>query len=191
MKGLPELRAQLTRFQKGIVTRAVRNTMMQAGTPILRESKQQCPKERGALRKALRKRFWINESKGRAGVIISVSQTSKTANKSRPQEGHAAPNPRFFIPRNYLHLVVYGAAAHAIKRGARTARKITRIVRGKATTYTQRAAQQAGRMHPGTKPNSFLVRALNISKASALAIVKQGMEAALYKQIAKANAKRP
>jgi HK97 gp10 family phage protein len=189
IKGMAELKVQLNAFEKRLVTNALRNTMMQAGTPILQAAKREAPKDNGALKKALRKRFWINKKEGRAGVIVSVSQTSKTANKAHPQEGKAAPNPRWFIPRNYFHLVIYGTAAHAISRGARMARKITRMVKGKLKTYSQRAKNQAGKMHPGAKPNPFLERALQSSKSAALAIIRDGMAQNIEKQIAKANAK--
>ena len=189
IKGMARLETQLDAFQKRIVTSALRNTMMQAGTPILQAAKRETPNEHGALKKALRKRFWINKKEGRAGVIVSVSQTSKTANKALPQEGKTAPNPRWFIPKNYLHLVIYGTASHAISRGARMARKLTRMVKGKLKTYKQKEKSQAGKMHPGAKPNPFLERALNSSREAALRIVRDGMSANLEKQIAKANAK--
>jgi hypothetical protein len=189
IQGMAELKVQLNAFERRIVSNALRNTMMQAGTPILQASRREAPKDNGALKKALRKRFWINKKEGRAGVIVSVSQTSKTANKAHPQEGKTAPNPRWFIPRNYLHMIVYGTAAHAISRGARMARKITRMVKGKLKTYKQKEKSQAGKMHPGSKPNPFLERALQSSKSAALQIVREGMAQNLEKQIAKANAK--
>jgi len=191
VKGYPQLAVQLSKFQAGILKKAFRNTLNQAGTPILQAARRECPVgDSGALKKALRKRPWFNFPKARAGVIVSVSQTSKKANPAHPQEGKAAPSPRWYIPRNYLHLVVYGTAAHAIRGGARKARIITRMIKGKIRTYKQKATKQEGQIHPGAKPNPFLERALRSSKSASLAILRDGLAASLEKQIAKANAKK-
>jgi hypothetical protein len=46
------------------------------------------------------------------------------------------------VPSRTIHLVVGGTRAHSLRKGAKLAK--------------DKAGQQKGRVHPGTKPNDFL-----------------------------------
>lgn len=117
VKGLAKLHRQFDAIEDQILKKALRSVLNKAGTPILKAAKNHCPVRpgKGHLKKALRKRFWYAQSKGRAGIAIGVSDSYSVPNPDFKIGANGKPTggPKNFIPKNYLHLVVLGTKTAA------------------------------------------------------------------------------
>ena len=153
--GYASLNRQLTQLTNRVVKRATRQVLNRAATPMLKSARQFAPVLRGHLKKALGKRTWMNAAKAKAGAVIGVKDNYRVPN---PNWKQGSREPKTFFPKNYLHLVIYGTAAHVGPDGAKIA---------------------------AAAPNDFLTRAKTATAAAARQIIEDGMDAAIKEAAAK------
>lgn len=144
VKGLAKLNKQFAAIEVRIVKKSLRSVLTKAGTPMLRAAKQEAPVRLGHLKKALRKRVWQNTTTAKAGVVVGVADDYRVPN---PDWKPGSKVPKTFFPKNYLHLVIFGTAAHVAKDGATIA---------------------------AASPNDFLTRAKTQTQTEALRIIRDG-----------------
>ena len=164
VKGLAKLHRQFDAIENSVVKRALRSVLNKAGTPILKAAKSEAPTKRGHLKKALAKRFWANPDKSRAGVAIGVKDNYRAPN---PDWKPGSEADKTFVPKNYLHMVIFGTAAH-----------YSDMSKGKSVTR-QDGTPRVRRLIAAAAPNDFLGRAQRASQTAARQILADGIKPAI------------
>ena len=143
--------AHLQRFLKELPKRTSKKALKQAvnagGTVVAKAARKEVPKKHGLLKKSITKKVKTYTSGNAVALIGSNKDTSETIDGRR------------HVPALYLHLVMGGTKPHAI-----TSKPYVPLLGLRVSN------------HPGTKPNPFLQRAFEATKAEAAAT----MEAKLY-----------
>jgi len=98
LKDVRKIEADFAKIERAVVRRAFRNIMNKAGTVVVRQIKTETPILTGSLKKAIRKRVWLNQTKGTGGVVSGVDSKKIFAGR----------NGKKTWPKKYIHLVEFG-----------------------------------------------------------------------------------
>lgn len=186
LAGLADVYKALDDLGKVAAPEGIRKGLGDATRTLLGSAKAKVPTDTKSLKKALGRvvrKFKVG--RGYHGVVGARmdappkrGRKAKAARFTHKKAQKGYQKERAVVPANYVHLVEFGTQPHAVSGGAEVGR------RGKPTVG------QAGKPHPGARPQPFLRPAYDEVKGDVLALIKARVRDEIHALAAKARKPR-